>query len=117
MEDKRAHEKNAKALRARAEETLAQTRQNIAAMPTEDVQELVHQLQVHQIELEMQNEELRRTELDLQTSRDRYLDLYDFAPVGYFTFGRDGEIHQVNLAGARLLGVERSRLVPARWRF
>ena len=63
----------------------------------------------------MQNEELLDARAEVEAGLKRYMDLYDFAPVGYFTFGRDGEIQQVNLAGARLLGVERSRLVGRRF--
>ena len=79
-----------------------------------EAQRLVHELQVHQHELEMQNEELRNTRAELEAMLDKYTDLYDFAPVGYFTLGRDGTIHAVNLTGACLLGIERSRLVGRR---
>ena len=54
-------------------------------MPVKDVQQLVHELQVHQIELEMQNDELRRTQVELEAARDRYMDLYDFSPAGHLT--------------------------------
>ena len=66
---------------------------------------------MHQIELEMQNDELKRAHLALEESRDRYLDLYDSAPVGYFSFTRGGQIIEVNLTGAALLGLPRSRLI------
>ena len=74
-------------------------------------EELVHELRVHQIELQMQNEELKNAQLALEVSRDKYLDLYDFAPVGFFTFTRGGRIAEVNLTGAALLGAERQELL------
>jgi diguanylate cyclase (GGDEF)-like protein/PAS domain S-box-containing protein len=76
----------------------------------EEAQRLVHEFEVHQIELEMQNEELRRAHEELEVSRDRYAELYDFAPVGYFTFDAHGMIREVNLTGAQLLGIERRSL-------
>jgi PAS domain S-box-containing protein len=80
-----------------------------------ETQRLVHELEVHQIELEMQNEELQQTRAEVEAILGQYTDLYDFAPVGYFTLGRDGTIRQVNLAGARLLEVDRSGLVNRRF--
>jgi PAS domain-containing protein len=65
---------------------------------------------VHQIELEMQNDELRRAQQELEASRVKYFDLYDLAPVGYFTVSEQGLILEANLRGADLLGVGRIRL-------
>ena len=75
-----------------------------------DARRLIHELQVHQIELEMQNEELRRARADLEESRSKYSNLYDFAPLGYFTFDQQGTILEVNFTGSTLLGVARSDL-------
>jgi len=72
---------------------------------------LRHDLEVHQIELEMQNHELRQAQLALQTARDRYIDLYDLAPVGYLTLDPQGRISETNLTGAVLLGAARPQLV------
>ena len=80
-----------------------------------DALRLVHELQVHQIELEMQNEELIESQAAIEEGLARYTDLYDFAPVGYFTLDRIGTITQLNLTGARYLGKERARLSGARF--
>ena len=74
-------------------------------------QRLIHELEVHRIELEMQNAELRKARDDAETALGKYSDLYDFAPVGYFTLNRDGGIREANLTGANLVGIERSRLI------
>jgi PAS domain S-box-containing protein len=103
-------------IRRRAEDRLkekqAATDQTVAEV---NLLRLRHELEVHQIELEMQNEELRYAQAEIERALEKYTDLYDFAPVGYFTLDREGAIHQVNLTGARLLGVERSRLVNRRF--
>jgi PAS domain S-box-containing protein len=99
------------ALRQRSEEALQGQPVNLTDLSPLDIQALIHNLQVHQLELELQNEELRRTHLDLQAARDRYADLYNFAPVGYFTLDANGAIVEANLTGATLLNVARSALI------
>ena len=98
-------------LRARAEKFLAQTGPDRENIPLTDAQQIVHELQVHQIELEMQNAEMHRTNQELEELHFKYADLYDFAPVGYFSLDQKGQILEVNLTGARLLGVERDLLI------
>lgn len=106
-------ERNAVELRRRAESRLETDRRD-GQLPPEDPVRLLHELQVHQIELELQNEELARTNEEAERLRDKYRDLYDFAPVGYFTLAADGSILESNLAGAGLLGCGRANLVGHR---
>src|SRR5512134_3563941 len=94
-----------------AEEALQGQPANLADLSAADIQALIHNLQVHHLELELQNEELRRAQLELQAARDRYADLYNFAPVGYFTLDANGAIVEANLTGATLLNVTRSALI------
>jgi PAS domain S-box-containing protein len=75
-----------------------------------DAEDALHELRVHKIELEMQNEELLKTQINLEDSRRKYFELYNFAPVGYFTLDKDGLILEANIAGAVLLGVEKTNL-------
>ena len=107
-------------LRRRAQERLSEKpksqRSEVGNQRTaEDAARLVHELQVHQIELEMQNEELQRARDKLEAALEKYTDLYDFAPLGYLTLDRDGAIREANLAGANLLGIERFALVNRRF--
>ena len=85
------------------------------AKPQEPNAALLHELQVHQIELEMQNEELRRDHLEIEAANERLVDLYDFAPVGYLTLDEKGVVTDANLTAAGLLGLERERLLGLRF--
>jgi len=100
-------------LRSRAEAHLREQKKLKAggAKTGADSRRLLHELQVHQIELELQNSELRQARDELEVALDNFTDLYDFAPSGYFTLASSGAILQANLTGATLVGIERSRLV------
>ena len=76
-----------------------------------DARKLLHELQVHQIELEMQNEELREAWKTAETALKKFTMLYDFAPTGYFTLDSDGSILDLNFTGAELLGDKRFNLI------
>lgn len=88
---------------------------SIKGMSADSKESLIFELQTHKKELEMLNGELRNTQLELEESRNRYADLYDFAPTGYFTFDKNGLILEVNLKGAKILGVERRFLLNTRF--
>ena len=103
-------------LRRRAEARLSDQRKGRRSKagvqkPDAGTQRLLQELQVHQIELEMQNAELQRARNELELALEKYTDLYDFAPVGYFSVDESGVIQEANLTGAALLGVGRSQLV------
>lgn len=103
-------------LRHHAEERLQAKAGALQPPRTEEaLQRLVHELEVHQVELEMQNEELSRARNEVETALEKYTDLYDFAPVGYATLDHAGIIRGVNLTCATLLAAERSRLVGRRF--
>jgi PAS domain S-box-containing protein len=99
------------ALRRKAEKILSGDPKDLSLMSGSDLQGLVHGLSVYQIELEMQNEELRRSRGELEQSRSEYEELYDFAPVGYLTFDTMGLITRVNLTACGLVGIERTFLL------
>jgi diguanylate cyclase (GGDEF)-like protein/PAS domain S-box-containing protein len=98
-------------LRAKAEAQLASIGLSKESVWTLVGDELLHELHVRQIELEMQNEELHRLQVALETSYAHYLELYDFAPVGYLTLTAEGMVSEINLTGAKLLGMERKHLI------
>jgi PAS domain S-box-containing protein len=98
-------------LRRRAEEIVRRkAAQSSEDLSPEETRHALHELRVHQIELEMQNEELRRAQAELDAARARYFDLYDLAPVGYCTLSEQGLILEANLTAATLLGVARGAL-------
>ena len=101
-------------LRQRAEETFGSKSSDIEDITTlspEDIQRLVYELRVHQVELEIQNENLRQSQVKLEELKDKYLDLYNFAPVGYITLNEKGLILEANLTIVRLLGVEKQSIM------
>ncbi len=99
------------ALRRRAEEVLSGLGSDGDKFSVEGVRSFIYELEVHQIELEMQNEGLYQAQEELQAARDKYADLYDFAPIGYLTIGKDGQILEANLTAAELVGMKRGVLV------
>ncbi len=87
--------------------------ENLEALSIEEIRHAFHELQVHQIEIEMQNEELQRIQDEIAMAR--YFDLYDLAPVGYCTISETGLILEANLTAANLLGVARGELSKMTW--
>src|SRR6056297_225036 len=87
---------------------------SLSGQSPEEMQQILHELQVHQIELELQNEELRSAQEEIEESRERYFDLYDLAPVGYCTLSDQGLIQEANLTATAMLGVNRAGLVRQR---
>ncbi len=118
MNTEENHIFDAAELRKQAEE-LARSReaeqQDLEAMTPEETRQVLHELRVHQIQLEMQNSELRKAQMELATEQQRYFDLYDLAPVGYCSISEKGLILKANLMVATLLGVNRGALLNQRF--
>ena len=108
----------AASIRARAEKRLSENADAELSLPSADIEKLVQELSTYQIELELQNEELRHAQMELSQSRDRFVDLFDFAPIGYVSMDPLGRILEANLKAAALLEVDRKQLIGAnisRW--
>ncbi|MCX6912179.1 MAG: PAS domain-containing protein, partial [Verrucomicrobia bacterium] len=103
------------ALRRAAEVRLSEKSATRPPKTEGDPARLQHDLRIHEIELEMQNQELRQTQVQLETALEQYTELYDFAPAGYLTLGPDGSISRANLTAAGLLGIDRSQLLHVRF--
>ncbi len=109
MSDKRKGIERRRLLREKAEDMLEKM---APTEPTTKATEmLMHELMVHRVELEMQNEELQRAITAMEESRDRYVNFYEFAPIGFITLSADGVISEINLTGCIMLGIERFRII------
>ena len=98
-------------LRDRAEKMLRASRADIAGMSPDDIKRMIHELQVHQMELKLQNEELLQSQTELAHSRDQLNDLFEFAPVGYLTLDSHGVIFRANLTATKMFGLERTKVI------
>lgn len=98
-------------LRLKAEATASLVPQSLVTLSNKEAHQLIHELQVHQIELEMQNEQYQQIQIELEDERKRYCDLYELAPVGYFTLNTSGLIVQINLTAALMLGQDKGSLL------
>jgi PAS domain-containing protein len=108
---------DAKMLRKKAEEQLKQKEKELAGFEKEtDMKKLLHELQVHQIELEMQNEELRQAYVTTEAALKKYTMLFDLAPVGYFSLNPEGTICELNFTGADILRERRFSLIESNFK-
>jgi PAS domain S-box-containing protein len=115
---KKNNQSEASSLRQRAEELLRnEVTKSIAQLSEAEIYKLVHELQVHQIELQLQNDELIQAKEQAAIASEKYIELYDLSPTGYFTLSRNGEILQLNLSGAKMLGKYRSHLINSQFKF
>jgi len=117
MSDKEFDLSDAKMLRRKAEEHLKNKKKERAKPALEaDIKKLMYELQVHQIELELQNEELREAYETAEKALKKYTMLYDFAPIGCFTLTSEGSICDLNFTGAEILGDKRFSLVNSNFK-
>ncbi len=118
MTSKQSHKNTPQSdLRSKAVANIKGTQSNLSKLTAEEVERLVYELEIHQEELHIQNEELRQTQVLLEESRSMYSDLYEFAPVGYITIDQTDSIVRANLTAATMLGRERGKLIGARFGF
>lgn len=109
---KTGNDKTISDLRKKAEDLLKLKKKSSSwSLKEADMLKLIHELEVHQVELEIVNEELRRSQNMAEQSADKYMELYDFAPVGYLSLTKNGQIDGLNLQAASLLKKERSFLI------
>ncbi len=117
MSNKAKNFTDAQMLRMKAEEQLKKKQKKADKSVMEiDAKKLLYELQVHQIELEMQNEELRQANETAEMALKKYTMLYEFAPMGYFTLDSDGSIFELNFTGAEMLGEKRFSLVNSNFK-
>jgi len=108
---------DAKMLRKEAEEQLKTKQQKVSASLEEtDIKKILHELQVHQIELEMQNEELRQAYETSESALKKYIMVFELSPIGYFTLDADGAICELNFSGAEMLGGKRFSLMDSNFK-
>ena len=105
-------------LRQRAEKLLNEkTSKTNLELSDKEMLKLIYELEVHQVELELQNEELRNAQLSATHYAERYLELYDFAPIGYLTLTKEGAIIEINLFASKMLDRDRSRIINSQFGF
>ena len=108
---KRTKKESGKTINKKAKKKTEPKHKKPAIEKIEDVKRLVQLLQVHQVELEHQNEELRITQEELEVSRNKYVNLFDFSPIPYFTLDLNGIIKEVNLSASKMFGIDRNKLI------
>ncbi|MBN1926263.1 MAG: hypothetical protein JW798_10530 [Prolixibacteraceae bacterium] len=116
MINKDSNLSDAQELRRKAEEKLETGKRKVEPLLEADVKKLMHELQVHQIELELQNEELREAYDAAEAALRKYTMLYDFAPIGYFTLNSEGSICELNFTGAEMLNEKRHSLINSNFK-